>query len=311
MSLRKNMGQFGVALLCSVFPFHAIHAGDCKEHLVMTDPVTMTATVNMDPYNRKDNNDVSLWNREKEVYMEQSTQGSQLFEHVPEGTYIFTYKGAQCSVDVKLEVYIKALEDRITIALPCEDEPFSPVSFDVISNDIYTCKYAIRDLPVSEGNVTVELVDAPYFVHAAGAQVFVECPFDTAPGDYAFTYKLKDQLGRYSNETKGYITLTHTCPEKPLPKKGFEIAQLDVPELITPNGDGVNDGWVIPGLDTLGRFKIELYDRIGKMIWSSDDIMQPWDGTRDGHPLPSQDYWYIVYLFDADATFKGHITLIR
>lgn len=59
----------------------------------------MTANVNLDPYNRKDNPVASLWSVADEVFMEQSVNGSKLFEHVPEGTYLFEYDGETCSVD--------------------------------------------------------------------------------------------------------------------------------------------------------------------------------------------------------------------
>lgn len=270
----------------------------------------MTANVNLDPYNRKDNPVASLWSVADEVFMEQSVNGSKLFEHVPEGTYLFEYDGETCSVDVKLNVYINAVEDQISVVLPCEGENFSPVTFDVIGNDYYTCKYAIRNQPVSEGDMEVELVEAPAFIRAEGSKVIVECPADTAEGNYTFIYRLTDQLGRYSNEVTASVMMTRYCPE-PAPEKPVVKVLLDAPEFITPNGDGIHDEWLIPGLDTLGRFRIDLYDRSGEEIWSNEDAFSPWDGTRNGQPLPSQDYWYIIYLFDADTTFKGHVSLIR
>ncbi len=299
-----------MVLIGGLFNLPSLFAGDCKEHVIQTDPVTMTANVNLDPYNRKDDPVASLWSVEREVYMEQSANGSKLFEHVPEGTYLFEYNGETCSVDVHLEVYIKAVEDQISVVLPCEGEYFSPVIFEVTDNDYYTCKYAIRNQSVSTENMEVELVEAPAFIHAEGARVIVDCPADTAEGDYTFVYRLKDQLGRYSNEVSASVLMTRYCPE-PAPEKPVVKVLLDVPEIITPNGDGVYDELFIPGLDTLGRFRIDIYDRIGRKIWSNEDLLISWDGTRNGQPLPSQDYWYIIYLFDADTTFKGHVTLIR
>jgi gliding motility-associated-like protein len=52
---------------------------------------------------------------------------------------------------------------------------------------------------------------------------------------------------------------------------------------------------------------IFIYDRYGKLITK---IIQSdgWDGTFNGNPLPSDDYWYTAKLQDGRET-KGHFSL--
>lgn len=311
MHFNRRKALSYVAAIIGVFPFNSLFAGTCKEHAIMTDPVTMTASVNLDPYNRKEDTNSTLWSCSQEVYMEQSSNGNMLYEQVPEGKYLFEYNGDACSVDVVLDVYVVAVADDTTIVLPCEGESFQPQFFNVVANDYFTCRNAYRNAPVSLGDMTVEVLDAPYFVSSNGDGLVVDCPVDTAPGTFVVTYRLTDKLGRISDEMAATIHLQRNCPEKPVRPQAVERVLLEVPDYFSPNGDGVNDEWLIPGLDTLGRFQLDLFDRTGRWIWSSQEALRPWDGTSEGSPMPSQDYWYVIYLFDADTTFKGHVTLLR
>ncbi|MBR5696745.1 MAG: T9SS type B sorting domain-containing protein, partial [Paludibacteraceae bacterium] len=36
-----------------------------------------------------------------------------------------------------------------------------------------------------------------------------------------------------------------------------------------------------------------------------------WDGTYNGHAMPSTDYWYVIDVEEIDRQFMGHFTLIR
>lgn len=300
--------------LLFICPFISHSYGSaCKEHIVQTDPVTMTASVNLDPYNRKLGSDYSLWSCDKEVYMVRSDQGSKFFENIPEGSYLFKYNGEECSVDVKLNLHIVVEEEQATIQLPCEGEYFAPVILDVTANDYYTTDYAIRTIPIAEtvDVVAVELVEAPSFVSLSEGRIVVDCPSDTAEGEYAFTYRLVDNQARVSNVCTVTLSMTRYCPEPPEPVVLSKPLTLPVAEYFTPNGDGIHDRWEMTALDTMGRFRTELYDRTGKMIWRATDLSDSWDGTCNGHAMPSGDYWFIIYLFDEDTTFRGHISLIR
>lgn len=310
LSMVRRYSLLFAMVLYLLFHSQTVQAVDpCKEHIIQTDPITMTGIVNMDPYNRKEKS-ATMWSVEQEVYMPPVSINSKSFEMLPEGKYVFQYDGKSCAVSVELHVSIVSTDDYVEIFLPCQGETFEPVPFDVIANDYYTTQKAIRTLPVTAEGVSVEIIEAPSFVSSVGSSVWVNLPSDTLPGQYKIRYRLKDEHGMFSEESTSTIVFIDDCPEI-IPEREFERVVLDVPPFFTPNDDGVNDEWLIPGLDTLGRFRVDLYDRSGKMIWRNDNISVAWDGTNNGRPMPSQDYWYIIYLFDADTTFKGHVTLIR
>lgn len=92
------------------------------------------------------------------------------------------------------------------------------------------------------------------------------------------------------------------------------IAVLGIPNFFTPNGDGFNDVWGVKG--TSPQFnsgvRVRIYDRYGKFLKQLGAGLQDyeWDGTYNGHPMPSDDYWYVVE-FPGGKTIKGHFSLKR
>ncbi|MFT7118705.1 MAG: gliding motility-associated-like protein [Flavobacteriales bacterium] len=55
---------------------------------------------------------------------------------------------------------------------------------------------------------------------------------------------------------------------------------------------------------------IYIFDRHGKLLKQVSAAGQGWDGTYNGAPMPSSDYWYLVELADG-RSFKGHFALKR
>ena len=92
-----------------------------------------------------------------------------------------------------------------------------------------------------------------------------------------------------------------------------EVQVIDYPHYFTPNGDGIHDTWNIVGLGGQPGAKILIFDRYGKLLKQISTQGQGWDGTFNGHMLPSDDYWFTVD-FTENSTirqFKAHFTLKR
>jgi gliding motility-associated-like protein len=87
---------------------------------------------------------------------------------------------------------------------------------------------------------------------------------------------------------------------------------LSIPKVITPNGDGKNDTWIIKNIDMYPDAEVLLYNRWGELIWRTKNISaNPWDGKYRGKPVPVDSYHYILYLNDGSEPKSGVLSVIR
>ncbi|MFB6456208.1 Ig-like domain-containing protein [Chitinophaga sp. Hz27] len=87
--------------------------------------------------------------------------------------------------------------------------------------------------------------------------------------------------------------------------------KVDANNIVTPNGDGVNDKWVIKNLDSYPDNEVKIYDRAGRLVYQRKNYSNDWDGTVDGSPLSEGTYYYILTIQNGAKTTKGFITIIR
>jgi gliding motility-associated-like protein len=84
-----------------------------------------------------------------------------------------------------------------------------------------------------------------------------------------------------------------------------------IPKYFSPNGDNINDVFTIAGLGQMPQASVDIFDRYGKLITHLNYSNTVWDGTLNGHPLPSSDYWYVVRVNNTTPEIRGHFTLLR
>ncbi|MDP6908718.1 MAG: gliding motility-associated C-terminal domain-containing protein, partial [Flavobacteriales bacterium] len=87
---------------------------------------------------------------------------------------------------------------------------------------------------------------------------------------------------------------------------------IEFPDGITPNGDGMNDTWIIDDIDLFDDAIVEVYNRWGQLLFQSDPgYPVPWDGTFNGNDLPVGTYYYVIHSSHFEDAFTGPITLVR
>ena len=84
-----------------------------------------------------------------------------------------------------------------------------------------------------------------------------------------------------------------------------------VPNSFSPNGDGVNDRWVIEQLQNYTGANIEVFNRYGQKVFSSRQYSTPWDGRVNGNPLPAGTYYYVITLRPGMPVLSGWLLLVR
>lgn len=82
-----------------------------------------------------------------------------------------------------------------------------------------------------------------------------------------------------------------------------------VNNILTPNGDGKNDLFLVKGLEKYPNNKLTIFDRGGRMIYSTLNYQNNWDGYFNGKPLMEDTYYYMLDLGN-DGTIKGFISIL-
>ncbi|MFY0482826.1 T9SS type B sorting domain-containing protein [Flavobacterium sp. PLA-1-15] len=133
-------------------------------------------------------------------------------------------------------------------------------------------------------------------------------------GDYLFqlNHGVPQESNIFTNVYQGEHTITvidkNDCQD-------FELTvfALNYPRFFTPNGDGFNDTWGIKGLNDPNA-KTYIFDRYGKLVKFLNANGEEWDGTLNGHQLPSTDYWFLLEYKNRDGLdkeFKAHFSMKR
>lgn len=80
--------------------------------------------------------------------------------------------------------------------------------------------------------------------------------------------------------------------------------------LITPNGDGINDTWIIRNINDFSNNTVRIFNRSGQEIYRKNNYKNDWDGRRDGILLSAGTYYYIIETGNSVPPFKGYITIL-
>jgi gliding motility-associated-like protein len=67
-----------------------------------------------------------------------------------------------------------------------------------------------------------------------------------------------------------------------------------LPTAFSPNGDGLNDELIIKTRCELSSYQMEVYDRWGRQIFTSNNLNRGWDGTFQGQDVPNGSYPFII-----------------
>jgi gliding motility-associated-like protein len=93
-----------------------------------------------------------------------------------------------------------------------------------------------------------------------------------------------------------------------------EDADCVVPSIITPNGDGMNDAFVIPCFaegEAYPNSTVSIFNQWGDEVFHAEPYANNWQGTFDGEDLPASTYFYIVDLGNGDEPMTGYLIIQR
>ncbi|WEK18145.1 MAG: gliding motility-associated C-terminal domain-containing protein [Candidatus Pedobacter colombiensis] len=81
--------------------------------------------------------------------------------------------------------------------------------------------------------------------------------------------------------------------------------------MITPNGDGVNDTWVVKNIHLYPNNELKIYDREGRLVFNMIGYDNSWGGLFNGNPLPEDSYYYVLYFDSGKFRRSGFISIVR
>ncbi len=97
----------------------------------------------------------------------------------------------------------------------------------------------------------------------------------------------------------------------------IEFFFVEVPNVFTPNGDGVNDKFLPmeDGYNGVKNGNIIIMNRWGQKVWESAHFDEGWDGNINGNPASEGVYfWILEVIFGPESqrkVYQGSVNVIR
>jgi len=144
----------------------------------------------------------------------------------------------------------------------------------------------------------------------------------TDQGDGDVTYTLTTNLFGPAQDAFGYVICNADCPtlcdsasvEVSIQRDSMEI---ETPNGITPNGDGLNDALIFDQLilnpDEYPNNELIVFNRWGDIVFQAQPYGNDWQGENmDGTNLPDGTYYFILRLdIGGGEIIKGDVTILR
>lgn len=138
-------------------------------------------------------------------------------------------------------------------------------------------------------------------------------------GDSLYTFRRDTTVRHLYNETRQYRPCLVAINQFNCADTSCQLLNaivdplLDVPNVFTPNGDGVNDKAIVLGIG-ITKMTFRIYNRWGQLVFETNDRRVGWNGKLKGVDQPMDVYAYTLdaEFFDGKkATKRGDITLLR
>jgi gliding motility-associated-like protein len=121
------------------------------------------------------------------------------------------------------------------------------------------------------------------------------------------TYTLVVSANGCTSDTLNFFVIVYRCND----------LDFNIPEGYSPNGDGINDFFVIRGIENYPANSIVIFNRWGNKVFEASPYQNTWGGKCTlgfrvgGDELPVGTYFYLLNLGDGSAIIKGTIYLNR
>lgn len=85
---------------------------------------------------------------------------------------------------------------------------------------------------------------------------------------------------------------------------------VHIPNVFTPNDDGINDTWEITHIEMYPDARIFVFNRWGQKMYEGDGTSEYWNGEYRGKKVPAGTYFYVVALGEGHNTYSGPLSIL-
>lgn len=172
----------------------------------------------------------------------------------------------------------------------------------------------INMLPTPEVTATADpqeiIEDSEVQLHATGASSWIWRPAE--PLDNAFS---SDPIATLSETTQFIVTGTNSdgCSDTAsvlVRVIADDAINVNPRNVFTPNGDGIDDEWVIEYIENYPGAEITIYNGLGSVVYETNNYNNNWNAVYQGNDLPETAYFYVIR-YENKNPKTGSVTVIR
>ncbi|WP_266204808.1 Ig-like domain-containing protein [Pontibacter kalidii] len=90
------------------------------------------------------------------------------------------------------------------------------------------------------------------------------------------------------------------------PEGGIELVNA-----FSPDGDNINDTWLVPELRYYNSIEVQVFDRSGVLLFHTSDPEKGWDGRGKDGRVVAGSYFYVIQVKDINLVQKGVLTVLN
>jgi gliding motility-associated-like protein len=156
-------------------------------------------------------------------------------------------------------------------------------------------------------SVTFEPPTVPGYTYSWSPELWISCidcqyPIAQPLEDTVYVLTMTDSLDCFHVQSGYQVDV-------------LPLSTVDVPDVFTPNGDGINDIIYVKGWGIEDLISFQIFNRWGELVFETSDVSIGWDGTYKGKIQSADTYAYVIkaktYITFDIIQKEGYINIIE